>query len=148
MRTVKIFLSKILKKSQKNVRNRIQFQSLYTVVCSQCPPEIHLFKVNNGSTKTMSENSSKLTIKTPEQHHWHRSDVFIDNFEHISPIALVFLFFDFEQMSAKYGVRLLALTHSTETCFNFQLSKDWNPQKLNFLGLFRKFQKSHFKSHE
>ena len=70
----------------------------------------------------MCENSSKLTIKTPEQHHWHKSDAFIDNFEHISPIALVFLFFDFEQMSAKYGVRLLANLHTVRRpvlTFNF-----------------------------
>ena len=28
----------------------------------------------------------------PEQRHWRRSDVFIVNFEHISHLALVFLF--------------------------------------------------------
>ena len=34
---------------------------------------------------------SKLTIKTPEQHHWRRSGIFIVNFEHISHLVLVFL---------------------------------------------------------
>ena len=34
----------------------------------------------------------KLTIKTPEQRQWHRSGVFILNFEHISHPILVFLF--------------------------------------------------------
>ena len=34
---------------------------------------------------------SKLTIKKPERRHWHRSSVFIVNFEHISHLALVFL---------------------------------------------------------
>ena len=29
----------------------------------------------------MCEICSKLTIKTPERHHWGRSGVFIDNFE-------------------------------------------------------------------
>ena len=29
-------------------------------------------------------------IKTPERRHWHRSDVFIVNFEHISHLVLMF----------------------------------------------------------
>ena len=33
----------------------------------------------------------KLIIKTPEWRQWHRSGVFIVNFEHISHLALVFL---------------------------------------------------------
>ena len=36
---------------------------------------------------------SKLTTKTPEQCQWLRSGVFIINFEHISHLALVLLFF-------------------------------------------------------
>ena len=34
---------------------------------------------------------SKLTIKTPTQHHWRGSGVFIGNFEHISYLYLVFI---------------------------------------------------------
>ena len=34
---------------------------------------------------------SKLTIKTPEQHHWHCSGIFIGNFELILHHFLVFL---------------------------------------------------------
>ena len=37
------------------------------------------------------EVCSKLTIKTPERRHWHRSSVFIVNYEHILRLALVFL---------------------------------------------------------
>ena len=33
----------------------------------------------------------KLTIETPERHHWRSSDVFIIDFEHISDLFLVFL---------------------------------------------------------
>ena len=33
----------------------------------------------------------KLTIKTPELHQWHRSGVFIANFEHIPHLVLEFL---------------------------------------------------------
>ena len=35
---------------------------------------------------------SKLTLKTPERHHWRRSGVFIVNVEHISHLTLVLLF--------------------------------------------------------
>ena len=51
-----------------------------------------MFKVNNRITKTRCERYSKLTIKTPERHHWRCSGVFIINFEHISHLVLVFLF--------------------------------------------------------
>ena len=34
---------------------------------------------------------SKLTIKTPDRHHWRRSGVVIVNFENISHLVLVFL---------------------------------------------------------
>ena len=50
-----------------------------------------MFKVNNRKTRTRREISSKLTIKTPEGRHWHRSDVFIVNFEHTAHLVLVFL---------------------------------------------------------
>ena len=34
---------------------------------------------------------SELMIKTPKRRHWHRSGVFIDKFEYISHLVLVFL---------------------------------------------------------
>ena len=39
----------------------------------------------------MCEVCSKLIKKTPEQHQWRRSGVFIVNFEYISHLALKFL---------------------------------------------------------
>ena len=50
-----------------------------------------MFKVNNKNTRTRCEVCSKLTSKTPEQHHCHCSGVFIVNFEHTSQLALMFL---------------------------------------------------------
>ena len=50
-----------------------------------------MFKVNNKSNRERFEICSKLTLKTPEQHQWRRSGVFIDSFEHISRLFLVFL---------------------------------------------------------
>ena len=42
---------------------------------------------------------SKLIMKTPEQHHWRYSDVFIVNFEHIPHSSGVSIA-DFEQVNA------------------------------------------------
>ena len=55
------------------------------------PAGIYLFKVNNRNTRTRCEICSRLTIKTPERRHWHRSGVFIVNFELVSHLVLVFL---------------------------------------------------------
>ena len=54
--------------------------------------DMYLLRVNNRNTKTRCEICSKLTIKTPERCCWHRSSVFIVNFEDISHPILAFLF--------------------------------------------------------
>ena len=54
------------------------------------PAGIYLFKINNGNARTVCEICSELAIKTPEPRQWHRSGVFIVNFEQISHIVLVF----------------------------------------------------------
>ena len=46
------------------------------------PTSIYLFKFNNGNTKTLCKNYSKLTTETPEQHKWRYFSVFIVNFEY------------------------------------------------------------------
>ena len=43
--------------------------------------DIYLFKVNNENTRAMCEICSKLTMKTPERRHRHRSGAFTVNFE-------------------------------------------------------------------
>ena len=48
---------------------------------------------------------SRSTIETGkrcERRQWRRSGVFIINFEHISHLFLVFLFFDFEQVTVRW----------------------------------------------
>ena len=62
-----------------------------SVHCAKYPAGNHIFKVNHRNTRARCEICSKLTIKTPERHHWRRSGVFIVNFEHISHLVLVFL---------------------------------------------------------
>ena len=52
-------------------------------------PSKHLFQLINRSTGKMSEICSKLKIKTPERHHWRRSNVFIVNFEYFTPFCSV-----------------------------------------------------------
>ena len=62
---------------------RIQLYSQLPFSCSESTIETH---------SKWCEICSKLTIKTPEWGQWHRSGVFIVNFEHISDLFLVFLF--------------------------------------------------------
>ena len=55
------------------------------------PAGNYMFKVNNKN-RARCEIRSKLTIKTPERHHWHLSGVFIVNFEHTSHLAQLTIF--------------------------------------------------------
>ena len=55
-----------------------------SVMSANNPVGICLLKVNIRNTRGRCEICSKLTIKTPERRQWHRSGVFIVNFEHIS----------------------------------------------------------------
>ena len=49
------------------------------------PACIYLLKFNNRNTRTV------LSIQIPERRHWHRSGIFIVNFEHIAHLVLEFL---------------------------------------------------------
>ena len=53
--------------------------SVMTVQFYWSPSNIYLFKVNNGYIKIMCGIRSKLTIKTPKQHHWRGSGVLVVN---------------------------------------------------------------------
>ena len=55
---------------------------------------IYLLKLNYRNTRIKCETCSKLTLNTPEQHHWHRSGVF----EHISHLVLVFLLLNLNKL--------------------------------------------------
>ena len=80
-------------KAVTNLRNtlyyilKVFYMSLYTIYRAG----ICLLKVNNRNTRTRCETCSKLTIKTPDRHHWRCSGVFIVNSEHISHLVLVLL---------------------------------------------------------
>ena len=67
--------------------------SVSTNLCIKdiCSAGIYLLRVNNRNTRTRCEICSKLTTKTREWRQWHRSGVFIVNFEHIPHLLLVFL---------------------------------------------------------
>ena len=55
------------------------------------PIRQYMFKINNRNTNARCGTCSKLPIKTPDRGQWHRSGIFIVNFEHISYLVLVFL---------------------------------------------------------
>ena len=48
------------------------------------PANIYMFKVNDRNARKRFEICSRLTIKTEKRRQWHRSSVFVVNFEHIS----------------------------------------------------------------
>ena len=54
------------------------------------PVGVYFFKINNGNTRAMKEIYSNLTIKTREQCHWRRLELFIVNSEEISHFGMVF----------------------------------------------------------
>ena len=68
----------------------ILFDIIARTETNKNPADICLLKISNGNTRTMFMICSKLTKKTPEQHHWRRSGLFIVNFEQISHIFLCF----------------------------------------------------------
>ena len=70
------------------------------------PAGSYMLKVNNRKTRTRCEICSKLTIKTPERHHWRSSGVFIVSFEHISHLLLMFLLLTL----SRYGVYATIVT--------------------------------------
>ena len=89
------FSTEVLNSGIKSCFDGVVFQ---VAVCEEsfsirlrCPVGNCIFKVNNRNTRVKCEICSKLTRKTPERRHSHRSGVFIVNFEHISHLALVFL---------------------------------------------------------
>ena len=63
------------------------------------PSQHLLVQSNSRNTRKKCEVCSKLTITTPERRHWHRSTVFIVNFEHISHFFVALLSFDFEKVN-------------------------------------------------
>ena len=67
------------------------FSIIYIAIKDKVNCNIYFFKVHNRNTRKRCEICSKLTVKTPERHHWGRSGAFIVNFEHIPHLFLVFL---------------------------------------------------------
>ena len=76
-----------------------EVRDVYTLSVITCSATQHVLQVNNRNNRTRCEICSKLTIKTPERHHWCRSGVFIGNFEHISHLVLVFSIVKFKHVN-------------------------------------------------
>ena len=60
-------------------------------------------------------NCSKLTIKTPERHPWHRSGVFLLNVEHISHLVFSVSIVNFEQVIAAWTIVDYLIKHGMTT---------------------------------
>ena len=70
-----------------------------------------MLKVNNKNTRTTS---------TPERRHWHRSGVFIVNFEHISLFSSVSIV-DFEQVNVRWDLswKIPIIYNDKNSSFNY-----------------------------
>ena len=74
---------------QQKKKKRPHFSHTTYQCFKKCQPTILCSKL---TTETLEQGvNSKLTLKTPKQHHWRRSGFFIVNFEHNSHLVLVFL---------------------------------------------------------
>ena len=94
MDQTEFFSDKIFEKAKFTRLKTIILKSItkgIAVLIKNDPAANYMFKFNNRNTRTRCEICLKSTIKTPEQRHWRRYDVFIVNSEHISHLALVFL---------------------------------------------------------
>ena len=126
------------------------------------PAGINMFKVNNRNTRTICEICSKLTIKTPERRQmellvktvngwksltiykkssiWHRSGVFIVNFEQIHRL---FWYFYCWLLTSKYHLGYVPYNSSVISCSvsdpssfngcndNFYVFNQFNPLRAN-----------------
>ena len=68
MRIFKYFCNEGVLKKPKMINYRLWWE-IMTVLMIQYLADIYLFKVKYGNTRTMCENCSKLTIKTPSERH-------------------------------------------------------------------------------
>ena len=76
------FLKEELSSVMLRKRDEVSFKSHSWAFTTQ--QTIIYSKSNSRNTRKRCEICSKLTMKTPERHHWRRSCVFIGNFENIS----------------------------------------------------------------
>ena len=69
----------------------LNYCSYYFLSCNTNQAGICLFKIKDVNNRTMGEPWSKLKIRTPELRQWRRSGVFMNRFEQVSHIFMVFL---------------------------------------------------------
>ena len=103
--------------------------TIYNIPCSRyfkhlqnCTITQQLFTCSKSTIETLEkkcEICSKLTIKTPEQHQWHRSSVLLDNIIHISYLFLVFLLLTLNKWMLARLCKLVLIkwNHTATTCW-------------------------------
>ena len=72
--------------------------------CSQ--PAFTCSKLTIEALGQRCEICSKLTVKTPKQRQWHRFDVFVVNFEHISHLCSSVSIVNFKHVIASWVVSI------------------------------------------
>ena len=85
-----MFTNLSCKKIQYRNSSKYRGSSKWSPLICTTSVGIYLFKVSNRNSRKRCAVCSNLTVKTPESQ-WHRSSVFIVNFEHTSHLVLVFL---------------------------------------------------------
>ena len=80
-------------KKMQNMHSQYAYSASFALFINtgHYPAGNYMFRVNSRNIRTRCKICSKLTIKIPERCHWHRSGIFIVNFEHISHLVIVFL---------------------------------------------------------
>ena len=68
-----------------------KLRSCKTIMKITYPTGACFFEINNINTRKRWKICSKLTLKTPRQHPWRRSCLFVVNVDQISHMVLVFL---------------------------------------------------------
>ena len=83
----------LMKTKELYHQSYIKRYMFFVTVVLTTQPRFYLFKVNNRNTKNTRatcEICLKLAVRTPERRQWHRTGVFLVNFQQVSHIDLVF----------------------------------------------------------
>ena len=111
----------------------LNYCSCYFLSCNTNQAGICLFKIKDVNNRTMGETCSKLKIRPPELRQWRRSGVFMNRFEQVSHILMVFLLLNLtKKMLAGINWFLLTKIKWTWEVYSQNLQFDSSPTPLQF----------------
>ena len=123
----------------------LNYCSCYFLSCNTNQAGICLFKIKDVNNRTMGETCSKLKIRPPELRQWRRSGVFMNRFEQVSHILMVFLLLNLtKKMLAGINWFLLTKIKWTWEVYSQNLQFDsppsiWHKRGNKFNPLFHEF---------